>query len=262
MTGLILKFVPHFETFALVFLRVSVLVLFFPLFDSRMIPTQIKVFAVLVLSLVLTPVVQPLVPAWPRHPGEWVILLGKEACLGVIVFLGIHFVFAGVQIAGELAGIQMGFGFASIVDPQAEGQSSILGVILNWVAVLLFLAVDGHHFLLRMLVESFTLVPLGGNLPDLSRLPQVMISQGAQMFSVGFKMLAPVLAVIFLIQVALGLMARTVTQIQVMLISFPLTIILGLFFLALTLPLAIPFLNQRFTGMAESLGTYLRLLQG
>ncbi len=262
MASLFLKAIPHLEAFLLVFLRVSVLVPFFPLWDSRMIPAQIKVFALLVLALVLTPVVQPYLPGFPRNLGEWGLLLFKEFFLGLVVFLCIRFLFAGVQLAGELVGIQMGFGFVTIVDPQSDGQASLFSGLLYWLAVLLFLAVDGHHYLLRLLTDSFKLLPPGGALPDLAALPGVLIPQGSQIFSLGIKLLAPVLVVIFLIQVSLGLVARTVTQIQVMLISFPLTIIAGLFFLGLTIPLIIPLLNDRFTKLAPALAGLLRLLQG
>lgn len=252
----------HFESFLLVLLRVSVLLLFLPLWDSQMIPVQIKVYSVLVISLMLTPVVLGALPPFPSSIWEGGRVLITEFLLGLTLSLTVRFLFAGIRMAGQLVGVQMGFGMVTLIDPQSEGQGSLLSGFMYLAALVLFLVVNGHHLLLRALVKSFLLVPVGFHSPNFASLPQTIIGLGGQMFIMAVKLLAPIMVVLFLIQVALGLVAKTVPQVQVLFVSFPLTIGLGLLFLAALLPLLTPYLVGHFQGLELVLDRVLRTLHG
>lgn len=252
----------HIENFLLVLMRVSILMFFLPPLNSRFIPVQLKVYTVLVLSLILTPVVERFLPPFPASLWEAAQMLISEFVLGLTLFLVVHFLFAGIEMAGQLVGMQMGFGMVTMIDPQAEGQSSLLSGFLYLTAVVLFFVVNGHHLLLRVLVQSFHLVPMDTRFPNPAPLPQTIITMGAQMFVVAIKLLAPVLVALFLIQVALGLVAKTVPQIHILIFSFPLTIGLGLLFLAATLTLLSPYLAGQFHELGLNLDRILRVMQG
>lgn len=246
----------QWQNFLLVLMRTGALLMFWPVWDSRLIPVQIRVFSVLVIALVLTPVVSPFLPPFPATWMELAGLAVVEFLLGISVGLLMRLILAGVLVAGNLIAIQTGFGVVTLYDPQSQFQNTVIADLLVLVTILIFLAIDGHHLILRLVAQSFTEVPVGGG-----KVPWELFHRLAQlggvMFGWGVKLAAPVLAALFITQLALGLAARVVPQIQIMIVSFPLTIALGLLFFGFTLMLAGPFLADRFADLAEPLGQVL-----
>lgn len=248
--------------FFLVLIRTGCLLCFWPLWDSRVIPMQVRVYSVLVVALVLTPVVAPALPALPSSLMGLLAMVLRELLLGLSLGLVLRFLWAGVQLAGNLAAIQMGFGMVTLIDPQSQSQNAVVGDLFFLLAILIFLAIDGHHLLLRLLAQSFAEVPMGQTLALPDRLAHFLPALGALIFQLGIKLGAPILAALFLTQLALGIVARSVPQIQVMLLSFPLTITLGLLVLSLTLTVAGPYLAEQFREVQAPLRNVLRAWQG
>ncbi len=246
----------------LVFARVGCLLYFMPPWDNRLMPVPIKIASILALSLALTPIVKNILPPLPDSAAALALLILGEALLGLSLGLVVLLILNGVRMAGNLAGIQMGFGMVTLIDPGSADQSSVMEDIYFLTATLIFLAADGHHLMIRILVESFSQVTVGG----LVRLPaavfHLVLPLGSMMFSLGIKLVAPVLAALFLAQITLGLVARAVPQIQIMIVSFPLTIALGLIFLSLTLSLAGPYLADQFLWLTHPLHQVLKACQG
>jgi flagellar biosynthetic protein FliR len=247
------EFIILWQNFLLVTLRTSCLLIFCPPWDSRLIPIQVRLFSILGLSLVLTPVVSSSLPPFPASWTGGVLLVMREFLIGLGFGLVFRFLFAGIQMAGNLVAIQMGFGMATLIDPQTQARNTFLAELLVIFATLLFLVVNGHHVLLRLLAQSFQEVPLeaGISLPD--SLFAYIPSLGRLMYDLALQLLAPVLALLFLTQVSLGLVARAVPQIQVMIVGFPLTIAVGLFFLSVTLMITGPVLVDHFVSLELSL---------
>lgn len=237
------------HNFLLVSLRVGTFLFFLPPWDSRLIPPTVKVFFILGLSLALTPVVSGFLPPFPTSWAAGLFLLLRELLVGLSLGVVFRFLFAGIQMAGNLVSIQMGFGMATLIDPQSQAQNTLLAEILVLVALMIFLAVDGHHALLGILVQSFRDLPLDPQLTIPKALGGYLASLGTLMFSLGIQLLAPVLALLWLTQLALGLMARAVPQLQVLVVGFPLTIAVGLFFLTLTFLVLGPALVEQFAAL-------------
>jgi flagellar biosynthetic protein FliR len=237
------------QNFLLVTLRTGFLLFFCPPWDSRLIPQPVRIFSVLGLAFALTPVVSPFLPPFPTRWAEGVALVFREFLLGMGFGLVFRFLFAGVQMAGNLAAVQMGFGMATLLDPQTQAQNTLLAELLMLVATLIFLTMDGHHALLRLLARSFQEVPpiAGGSFP--AGLFPYITGLGSMMYQLGVQLLAPVVALLFLVQLALGLVARAIPQLQVMVVGFPLTIALGLFFLSVTLLALGPALADQFAAL-------------
>lgn len=210
---------------------------------------QVRVFSILGLSLALTPVVAPYLPPFPATWSAGVFLVVREFLMGLGCGLVFRFLFAGVQMAGNLVAIQMGFGMATLLDPQTQAQNTLLAEMLVLLATLIFLTMNGHHVLLRLLARSYQEVPLETSIALPGGLFTYVPSLGCLMYNLAVQLLAPVLALLFLTQLALGLVARAVPQIQVMIVGFPLTIALGLFFLSLTLMVAGPALMDQFVAL-------------
>jgi len=191
----------------------------------------------------------PFLPSFPTTWSDGVFLVMREFLIGLGFGLVFRFLFAGIQMAGDLVAIQMGFGMATLLDPQTQAQNTLLAEMLVFLATLIFLTINGHHALLRLLTQSFQEVPLATSILLPKSLLALVPNLGRLMYNVSVQLLAPVLALLFLTQLALGLVARAVPQIQVMLVGFPLTIALGLFFLSLTLMVAGPALVDQFIAL-------------
>jgi flagellar biosynthetic protein FliR len=258
MAGLVLQM----QQFFMVVTRVGCILFFLPIWDSRVVPAQIKIYSILVISLALTPVVAGTLPPFPQNWLAAVSLVLRELLLGLSLGLVVRFVFSGVQMAGELMGIQMGFGMVTLIDPNSGIPSSIISDLLVLVATVLFLAVDGHHLLLWVLAQSFGEVPVGGPAMMPGSLLAYLVPLGSVMFQLAVKLVAPILLVLFLTQVAMGLVARTVPQVQVMILAFPVTIFLGLVFLSLTLMFFGPHLAGRFAWLKGPLFQVLKAWHG
>ncbi len=224
----------HAQAFAMVLVRVGFLLAFLPVF-SAVTPAPVKAALIIVISLIFMPLVATELKP-PNNVWEFVLRLIPEALLGLSLGLLIRVVFAGVQFGGQLLGFQMGFGVAHVIDPVTGVEAPVLSQMAYLTAILLFLVFDIHHYFLLALGESLKSFPVG-SLKVPSPLFLSLVKQSAVLFRLALKLLAPVMAILLLIQIALGLVCRFVPQINVMIVSFPLTIGVGLFFFGLTLEL-------------------------
>lgn len=258
MPALILKM----QQFLLVATRVGCILFFLPIWDSRLIPVQIRVFSILVISLALTPVVAGSLPPFPE---TWLAAAGlvlRELLLGLSLGMVVRFIFSGVQMAGDFLGIQMGFGMVNLIDPNSGVHTTVMGDIMLLVATLLFLAADAHHLVLAVLAQSFGEVPVGGSALMPGGLFNILVPLGHLMYQMTIKLVAPVILILFLTQIAMGLVARTVPQVQVMILAFPLTIALGLVFLSLSLMLIGPYMVGQFSWLQTPLTQVLKAWHG
>lgn len=245
--------------FLLVVARVAGLVASAPLFAHGVVPVRVRAGVVGILGLALAPVVPGPVagvePSWPALAG----LVAVEAAIGVLLGLVAQLVFAGVELGGQIAGVQVGFGVASVVDPSTEAGA---GLIAHWqqlVALVAFLVLDVHHVVLRALVESFRVAPIGGVVLGAEVLRGV-VAQGAGLFVVGVRIAAPVLVVLLATNAALGALARTLPQLNVFAVGAPVQVGVGLVVLGTSLPFTARFLAGRFDELGGVLDALVRSL--
>jgi flagellar biosynthesis protein FliR len=215
------------EKFFFVFIRVGAMFLYAPILGSASAPGKLKISLILVMSFLIFPLLEGIPLPTPKGPFSFGLYMLSEITIGLMVSYIARFIFISVQIAGTLVDFQMGFGVVNVIDPQTESQVSITAQFLNIISILLFLALDGHHFLINAVVQSFELINpntfnfTGGTL-------QFILSLFSSAFVVAIKIAAPVIAGLFFVSVALGLVARTVPQMNVFIVGFPLQIGMGL----------------------------------
>jgi len=226
--------IGEFKVFLLVVVRIASLLFMMPVFSGKAIPVQVKAAMTIMLALMLTPVVPFTASQFPSDPVALILLVLSELFVGMSLALIMQLIFVGVQVAGQLIGFQMGFSVASVVDPNTGTQSVLMAQLSYLIALMIFLAVNGHYYFIKVLYQSFTLLPPGRFVASPTLFGMVMKATEI-MFLLGVKLMAPVMAVLLLAQVALGILAKTVPQINLLIISFSLNIGLGLFFLGLTL---------------------------
>jgi len=243
--------VADFETFLLIFFRVMAILLIAPIFGSRSVPKATRIGLGALLALILFPVVSHPVDV----PGDvpsltlWGI---RELILGMTFGFATTVLFMGVQMAGTILGIKIGFGMVNIIDPTTGANVSILGQFLYFIAILIFLALDGHHFLIQALAESYSVVPIGkATLSSLTLEKMVRMTSG--IFAVGIKIGAPTVAVIICINFAMGVLARMTPQINILIVGFPLYIFVGILSIMLSFPLFAYVFTKLLEGMKEDL---------
>jgi flagellar biosynthesis protein FliR len=214
--------------------RVLALFAVAPLLSHRAVPARIKVALAVGIALVLAPTL-PTPPITDALSGAGIALLVQNILVGLMLGFAVRLVFAALELAGELIGLQMGLSFAGFFNPASGMTQNAIGSFMSLLALLMFIAIDGHLMLLHALAESFRLFPLtgGGALPlaldDLVRL-------GSGMFAIALSLALPFLAVMLLTNVVLGVLARVAPQLNVFAIGFPMTILVGLATLMLMLP--------------------------
>lgn len=243
-------------TFLLLLARCGGVVAFGPIFGSRTLPPTLKAGLAGMLALLLTPLS---LARDVRPPADGLGLVGTllgELAIGAILGLAVRFTFAAVGMGGELAAIQMGVGLPAALDPYAGVQVSSVNHLLDQIAVMTFLVVGGHHTLLAALAQSLTLAPplsisYGGNVMAF------LLGLFGAALTLAIRIAAPVGAAMLASMVALGLLSRIAPQVNVFMLSFALTIGVGL----LVLLFALPFLGAVMAGSFRELpGTLAGLL--
>jgi len=248
----------QFLEVVIILTRVGPLIFFLPVTGSGGVPVQIKVLFSLMTALVLAPVVNVPVSSLPTTSlGVGIFVLTEIAFAGILSVFA-RLVFAAVQLAGQYISISMGMGMAAAIDPQFGTQTSLIGVFWNLIAILIFLAINGHHIFITTMVDSFRWVE-----PGTFTLRQAtfngMMEGVMNMFVLSIKIMAPAGAVLLFSHVAMGILAKTVPQIPVMIVAMPLNIALGFIFIGLSLTFFLPIMVSNF----EMLGRLLpRLVMG
>jgi flagellar biosynthetic protein FliR len=242
----------QFQCFVLIMMRVAPILFMMPLLSSSALPNLLKISFMLAVSLLLLPVVKIDVRYFPSDPYLFGTFMAAELMIGFILGLSVKLIFAGVQLAGEFAGYQMGLAMAQILDPQSGVNTTSIAEFYYLVALLIFLSIDGHHWFIRALVQSFSVLS-PGEIHLRPGLYQHMIHLSGKMFIIAVKLVAPIMAVMIFTQIGLGMITKLVPQMNVLMASFPLTICLGLIFLGLSVEWMAPYLRSLFDEVNRGL---------
>jgi flagellar biosynthetic protein FliR len=208
-----------------------------------------------ILFPIVSDQIRPLTFSFPQV----VPLLFTEFMVGMVLGFAISFVMNAFIIAGELIGIQMGINLISALDPVAGGQVPILGQFMGLLGMLIFLAIDGHHMMFEALVASFQLVP-PMHVHFSGFLVESVLKLGVGMFVLALKVGAPVMTAVFIVTLGMGILGRTIPQLNVMLNNVPITIGVGLLVLGLSLPLFGSLAESNLTGIGPTLQGLLSLM--
>ncbi len=221
--------------FALVAARVGGLLMFQPLLGALSIPMHLRLMLVLALAALVTPVVALPADA-PATLLELVGALGVELLLGVLIGLASALLFVGVQLGGLLIAQETGIAFAQIIDPTYEEQETIVGVFYLQFAAVVYLIVGGHLALVSACLDTFDSIPLLAYVPGTALGSDLLCRALLLSAEVALRVAAPTLLVLFLVNVALAFVSRTMPQLNILAIGFPLKGLLALLLMAVSLP--------------------------
>jgi flagellar biosynthetic protein FliR len=226
----------EFEKLLLLIMRVGGILVVAPIFSHRSIPALLKIGLIILVSLIILPTISSIKTELPPDLLGLAVILIKEIAAGLIIGFTAQLLFIGVQFAGDLIGLQMGFGIVNVMDPNSEAQVPLIGQLQVVLATLIFLALDGHHMVLSAIGDSLNAIPLG-QINFTGSTADVIVRGGVGTLAQGIKLGAPCIVTLFLMDIAMGVVARTVPQMNIFIVGFPLKIGGGLLMLSASLPL-------------------------
>jgi flagellar biosynthesis protein FliR len=217
-------------------LRLSILSALLPVISGKSVPVLWRIALAVVIAAAIAPTITNDLENLPTS-FSWEIL-AVEAMQSIIIGALLAFVvgipFAAVRFAGQIIGVQIGFSMANTIDPQSGGQASLLSNFYYLLAVMFFFASDAHHILITAMIESVRVVPpfsevfsIGGS--------WYILSEFGSFFAIGLKIASPVIIVLLLVSVSMGFIVKTVPQINILVVGFPIKIAVGLAVLGLSM---------------------------
>lgn len=238
------------------FVRMLALVSTAPVFGETWVPPRVKVGIAAVLALVIAPTLGPM-PDVPvvSAGGVWIIF--QQVLIGVAMGFTMRLVFTAVLAAGEYIGLQMGLSFASFFDPMNGGATTVVARLLNMLAMLIFVAVDGHLLMVQALADSFQALPIA-DAPLAAQGWMLLVAGGGQIFANGLMLSLPLVTALLTLNLAMGILNRASPQFSIFAVGFPLTLLAGIWMLQLLMPHLAAFLEPRF---AEGLASMMQFTQ-
>lgn len=244
--------------------RVSFLFMLLPIFGDNTVPPVVRIFLAFTVNLIVFPAAvastgAASVAAAASTDLGIASLAFREAGVGLVMGFTAKMFFEGLAFAFGHLGTQMGFNMASVYDHQTENSVPVISQMIMILATLLFLAADGHHLFLKALVQSFQAVPLGGFSLSKAILAHVL-ETSSQVFWIAVKLSAPMALMIFLVNCAFGIVSKAVPQINVLVVSFTVNILVGFVVILLTLPVLGTSVGEVFEAMMARINDLMTML--
>ncbi len=258
-------YISQFAVLFLIFVRVMTMIGFAPLLSHPSIPNTTKIGLAILLSYILFTAhgASPFTDVSASLTlGSLVIYIMKEVIVGIAIGYAITIVLGGVQFAGYLIATDMGLSMANIFNPELNEQVAVIAQLMNIIAMLLFLIMDGHLFLIEALKSSFDIIPLtSADILWSTPFIRTVVHLTGAIFVIAVKIAAPVMAATFLATIGLGILSRIVPQMQVFVFSMGLKVGVGLLMLAGTVPMYVFMIKkilQQFEGETYTLLQLMR----
>jgi len=229
-----------------------------PLFNESAIPRLTKIGLAVMMTVALAPALS-VDTRVPVASLDGLLILAQQIIVGIAMGFTMRLAFAAVQMAGELVGLQMGLSFATFFDPGTGANTAVISRLLNVLAVLVFIGVDGHLMMLAALALSFEAIPLAPLSLQIDGWG-VVIEQGAMVFTSGVLLALPMIAALLAINLALGILNRSAPQLSVFSVGFPISLSVGLIVLVVVLPNTLPFMETLFRDSFSAISRFAQVI--
>jgi flagellar biosynthetic protein FliR len=226
-----------------------------PLFSNRIVPVRIRLAVGLATAFAVLPALPPIAPL-PADSMLTLAILVQQAIIGIATGFMMRLVFAAVDVAGELMGLQMGLSFAVFFSPQTGAQTAVIAELLGLLALLVFVALNGHLMLINVVVASFEWLPVGKLLQADGWL--LIARYGAAMFASGLLIALPMVAALLITNTALGVLTRAAPQLNLFAVGFPITLSVGFLVLLVSLNMMAPVFGSLFERGFEAVDQLFR----
>ena len=252
----------HAAIYMLLLTRVSGIFVMSPFFGSLNIPVNVRVGAAFAFSLLLFPVVDASEIIYaPESMLAYAVVVVAEFFIGWLIGFVAYISFAAITMAGKIMDLQVGFAIVNVMDPTSGQQMPLIGSFLYNLGLIVFVVTNGHHMIITALAESFRVVPILAMELDAS-LAAMIARFTTGIFTVGMKIAMPVTFAVLLTNVGLGILARTMPQLNIFVVGIPMHIMIGLAVLALTIPFYVMFLGVIFEEMYGHISLAIQSLHG
>ncbi len=247
-------FSKYLPSFLFILLRTSIVMSFLPVFSSRNLPLQFKIGLVVVIAFVLAPIVEVKI-ALPDLP----FLVMQEVLFGILLGMAARAIFMAVEMAGQIMSNVMGLSIATTFNPEI-GQSTEVARFYGLTAMLIFLTVDAHHDLIYVFVKSYEILQ-PGNIHTENLLTRA-ISGGSNLFILALKLSAPVVIIMFVLNIVLGFLYKAAPQMNIFFIGYPVFIFVGFFVMLISIPVFINVLADNIGSVRDEMARVLALARG
>ncbi|MGZ8223968.1 MAG: flagellar biosynthetic protein FliR [Methylobacter sp.] len=224
-------------------MRITAMFIAVPVFSIRAVPSRVR----LILAVAITFVIMPLLPSLPAvemFSYEGMMVAIAQVMIGLLSGFIVQLVFSAVIFAGQGIALSMGLGFASMIDPQNGQQVPVVAQFYVIISTLIFFSLDGHLLLIKMLLDSFTTLPIG--VEGVAKADVwTIIAWSSRLFAGGLLLAMPVIVSLLLVNVSFGVATRAAPQLNIFSVGFPVTLMLGMLLIWLTLP----DLSEQFSGL-------------
>lgn len=214
--------------------RILALLAVAPIFNNAAMPVRIRLAAGFAITLAIAPILPPM-PAVPAGSWSGLFVILQQMLIGLLLGFALRVAFWAIDLTGQLIGLQMGLSFAVFYDPTNATQTPVVSNFLGLLAMLIFLALDGHLLTLAMLAESFTLLPVSTQ-PFAGKTYWVVIAWGATLFSSGVLLALPLVAALLIANIAMGVLSRVAPTLNLFAVGFPVTLFSGFLVIMISLP--------------------------
>ena len=251
----------HIAAFLLTLTRISGIFIISPFFGSMNIAPFFRVGTALAITVVLFPVVDAMgPPAAPETIIMFAVAAIGELFIGWLIGFVAYISFAAITMAGKVMDMQVGFAIVNVVDPTSGQQIPLIGSFLYNLAIIILLVTNGHHMILAALAESFRAVPLAGMEANIS-IALMLSNFTGTIFITGMKIAMPITFAILLTNVGLGILSRTMPQMNIFVVGIPMQLMIGITVLSMIIPFYVLFLDVLFNEMYGNISLAVRALQ-
>lgn len=212
-------------SFILPLFRVTALLMSMPVFGTTLVPTRVRLYFALAITVVIAPGLPPMPPVNALDLSA-LMLVAEQILIGVLMGFSLQLFFQAFVVAGQIISIQMGMAFASMIDPTNGVNSAVIGQFLTMLVTLLFLAMNGHLVVFEVLTESFTTLPVGSAM--LVNHFWDIAGKLGWVLGAAMVLVLPAITALLVVNIAFGVMTRAAPQLNIFSIGFPLTLVLGL----------------------------------
>ncbi len=235
MEGIFPLDLNNWLAYLFIWARLMGIVFLFPYFSYQGIPFTLRLYLSLVIALLIFLSLETRPELDLRMPLEMVLLLGKEVLTGLALGYLVTLMFSVFLNAGQMVDLKAGLMLSGVFEPQFGSQVTFMGQFYYLIALVFFLTLNGHHYFLKALADSYEIIPLDSAFMGLGTV-EGMVRIFAEMFALAFQMVAPIVIILMIMDIALGLIAKTVPQIHVFILGLPLKIALSMLLFAILLP--------------------------
>ncbi len=260
MTGDTIYIPIHdFEVFILIMVRVAAIFFSAPFFGSRRVPVPVKAGLAMLVSLAIFPVLKNQIVFNIDGVATLFVYVSYEVIIGMVIGYAARLIFTAIQFSGRIVGFQMGLGLAQALDPSQEDQTTMISRLQDLMAVLVFLSINAHHIFIVALVKSFELVPPMG-LNYSSSMVEMLISMAGNVFVIALKISAPIMASLLFTNVAFGILAKVVPQMNILIVGLPIQIAIGMLVLGLSFPMMVLLMKGSFIKLSGDIMLLLKAM--